>query len=100
MITCCLCITDGLHGGIGGDNLIFESSVTREGRCAITAGFSKILDGTLGIDSFTSTRLSRDQHGLIVTLTQPIVVSIVRHGVNVGRHFRLSKNVIKVVFYY
>ena len=35
-------------------------------------------------------KLTSDQHRLIVTFAQHIVVSIIRNGVNVWRHFRFS----------
>ena len=95
--------------------MIFEGTATFKGWSTITTSFlsltkggdnSEILNNTLGVDSFTSTRftlidqseertnekgeLTSNQHRLIVTFSQHIIVSIIRNGINVRRHFRLS----------
>ena len=38
----------------------------------------QVLDDLLGVDGLTGAGLARDQHGLIVTLAQHVVVSVVR----------------------
>ena len=45
------------------------------------------LNDTLGVDSFTHSRLSSDQHGLVLGVSQHVLVGVVRNGVDVRRHF-------------
>ena len=56
-----------------------QKSIPRESR------FSKKLAYTKKQSELTS-----NQHGLIVTFSQHVIVSIIRNGENVWRHFRLS----------
>ena len=60
-------ITESFHGRIGSDDLIFKGTATFEGWSTITTSFlslakssnnSEILNDTLGVDSFTSTRFT------------------------------------------
>ena len=48
------------------------------------------LNDTLGIDSFSGSRLSSNKHRLIFGVSQHVLVSIVRNGVDVRRHFGFS----------
>ena len=48
------------------------------------------LNDTLGVDSFTGSRLSSNQHRLIFRVSQHILVSVVRNGVDMRRHLRTT----------
>ena len=48
------------------------------------------LNNTLCIDSFTSSGLPSNQHRLIFSLAQHVIVSIITNGEDVRRHFRFS----------
>ena len=56
---------------------------------------NNLCENHLGIDSFTRSRFSSDQHRLIMTFSQHIVVSIIRNGKNMRRHFGLSLSFVK-----
>ena len=52
------------------------------------------LNDTLGVDSFSGSRLSSDKHRLVLSLSQHVIVSVVRNGENMRRHLRLSLSLV------
>ena len=101
VVTSCLGVTKSLHGGIGSDNLILKGSASLESRGVVAsiadlAGSAesgndgKILDNSLGVDSLASSGLASNQHGLIVSLSQHVVVGVIGNGEDMRRHFRLT----------
>ena len=96
IVTDGLGVTVGLHTGVGSDDLILKGTTTAElggVSTTLTAGSGdngEVLDNTLGVDSFTGTRLTSNQHRLVLAVAQHIVVGVVRDGVDVGRHLSLT----------
>merc|ERR1711962_921938 len=56
----------------------------------------KVLDDLLGVDSFTSTRFTSNQHRLIFSVGQHSLISSIRNSVQVGWHFSTLATLISI----
>merc|ERR1712131_577131 len=56
----------------------------------------KVLDDLLGVDSFTSTRFTGNQHRLISTVGQHCLISSIGNGVQVRWHFSSLASLVSV----
>lgn len=91
IVTHGLGVTEGFQDGIGLDDLVLQRSLLLGGDLlvALLVGGTdggEVRNYLLGVLSLSGTRLSSDQHRLILVVGQHVDVGTVRDGENVGWH--------------
>merc|ERR1719394_1775478 len=78
-------ITVGLKNGVGGNNLVLKRDLLLRLLAAGASGnHGKIGDDLLGILSLSSTRLTSDQHGVVLLVGQHVPVGSLSNGPKMG----------------
>ena len=81
-------ITVRLKNGVGGHNLVLKRDLLLDLLGSSASGdHGKIGDDLLGVLGLASTRLTSDQHGLILGLVHHTLVGTFRDGKQMGRDF-------------
>jgi len=89
IVTGGLGVTKGLHSWVSGDNLVFKRLLV--GLSGTGSGNEReVLDDLLGVDGLTGTGLTSNQHRLVVSIHQHVLVSVVGNAVQMWWHFGLS----------
>lgn len=88
VVTHGLCVTEGFQDGIGLHDLLLQTLLLN-GRFVLfgrrTNG-GEVRNDLLGVLSLSGTRLSSNQHRLVLMVGQHLDVRVVRDGENMGRH--------------
>merc|ERR1719443_178559 len=78
-------ITIGLKNGVGGHNLVLKGDLLLRLLATRASGnHGKIGDDLLGVFSLSSTRLSSDQHGVVLLVLQHVPVGSLSNGPEMG----------------
>merc|ERR1719270_2056557 len=78
-------ITVGLKNGVGGHNLVLKGYLLLRLLASGTSGnHGKIGDDLLGVFSLSSTRLTSDQHGVVLLVLQHVPVGTLSNGPKMG----------------
>merc|ERR1712170_126952 len=80
----CLGITIGLKNGVGGHNLVLKGDLLLRLLARASGNHGKIGDDLLGVLSLSSTRLTSDQHGVVLLVLQHVPVGSLSNGPQVG----------------
>jgi hypothetical protein len=81
-------VTEGLHGWVGSNNLVFKRSLSVFD--ATGGDHGKVLDDFFGVDSFTGSGLTGDQHRLVMSIHEQVLVSGVGDRVKMRWHLGSS----------
>jgi hypothetical protein len=81
-------VTESLHSWVSSDNLVFKGLTA--GVLARSGNHGEVLDDFFGVDGFTGTRFTSDQHGLIVSIHQHVLVGGIGDAVQMWWHFSSS----------
>lgn len=92
IVTDGLGVTEGFQDGIGLDDLILQTALLLGGKILLGllvggTDSGEVRNYLLGVLRLSGTRLTGNQHRLILVVGQHVDVSTVRDGENVGRHF-------------
>merc|ERR1712227_808232 len=79
-------ITIGLKNGVGGHNLVLKRNLLLRLLARASGDHGKIGDDLLGVLSLASTRLSSDQHGVVLLVGQHVPVGALSNGTEMRRN--------------
>merc|ERR1719208_64450 len=82
----CLGITIGLKNGVGGHNLVLKGDLLLRLLARASGNHGKIGDDLLGVLSLSSSRLSSDQHGVVLLVLQHVSVGTLSNGPEMRRN--------------
>ena len=87
-------VTEGFHRRVCRHDLVFQGLFSG---VDVDAGghHREVLDDFFGVNSFSGARLAGDQHGLVVSVHQHVLVGFVGDGVEVRWHFGSSFSAIE-----
>merc|ERR1719322_964953 len=84
VVSCCLGISVGLKNGVGGHNLVLKGDLLLRLLARASGNHGKIGDDLLGVFSLASTRLTSDQHGVVLLVLQHVPVGSFSNGPEMG----------------
>jgi len=84
VIPCSLGITIGLKNGVGGHNLVLKRDLLLRLLARASGNHGKIGDDLLGVLGLASTRLTGDQHGVVLLVLQHVPVGTLSNGPKMG----------------
>merc|ERR1712012_1100676 len=83
-------ITIGLKNGVGGHNLVLKRDLLLRLLARASGDHGKVGDDLLGVLSLASTRLSSDQHGVVLLVGQHVPVGSLSNGPEMRRNLITS----------
>jgi hypothetical protein len=81
-------VTESFHGWVSSDNLVFKGLFVGFGGTG-SGDHGKVLDNFFGVDGFTGSGLTGDQHRLVASIDQHVLVSDIGDTVQMRWHFSL-----------
>jgi hypothetical protein len=81
-------VTESLHGWVSSDNLVFKGSLAVLDTTGSDHG--KVLDDFFGVDSFTGSGFTGDQHRLVMSINEQVLVSGIGDRIKMRWHLSSS----------
>ena len=78
-------IAIGLKNWVGGHNLVLKGDLLLRLLARASGNHGKIGDDLLGVLGLASTRLSGDQHGIVLLVLQHVAIGSLRNSPQMGR---------------